>query len=179
MKATVHIAAATADDCPAIASVHVASWQHAYRHLLRPAYLDALSVERREASWRQVLAQGNAELLVARVDGEVAGFASFGACRDQDAPAGRGELWALYASPRVWTQGVGLGLWQAARTRLAARGFHQASLWVLAGNTRAIRFYETVGFAPDAASAKDFELGGALVREIRYIARLDAATHAP
>lgn len=174
-----HIAPATPDDCAAIAGVHIASWQHAYRHLLRPAYLDALSVERREAAWRQVLAQGRSELLVARVDGQVAGFASFGACRDGDATPGRGELWALYAAPRVWTQGVGLGLWQAARARLAALGFQEASLWVLAGNTRAIRFYETVGFAPDAASAKDLELGGALVREIRYLARLDAAPAMP
>ena len=39
--------------------------------------------------------------------------------------------------------------------------------------------YETVGFAPDAATAKDFELGGALVREIRYIARLDAPPSTP
>ena len=174
-----HIAPATPDDCAAVASVHVASWQHAYRHLLRPAYLDALSVERREAAWRQVLAEGSSELLVARVDGQVAGFASFGACRDEGAPPGRGELWALYASPRVWTQGVGLALWQASRARLASRGFHEASLWVLAGNVRAIRFYETVGFAPDAATAKDFELGGALVREIRYIARLDPPPSTP
>lgn len=174
-----HIAPATPDDCAAIAGVHVASWQHAYRHLLRPAYLDALSVERREASWRQVLAQGQSVLLVAHVDGQVAGFASFGACRDEGAPPGRGELWALYAAPHVWTQGVGRGLWQASRAGLAARGFHEASLWVLAGNARAIRFYETAGFAADPDSAKQFELGGALVREVRYLARLDAAPATP
>ena len=174
-----HIAPATPDDCAAIASVHVASWQHAYRHLLRPAYLDALSVERREATWRQVLAEGSSELLVARVEGQVAGFASCGACRDEGAPPGRGELWALYAAPHVWAQGVGRGLWQASRADLVARGFHEASLWVLAGNARAIHFYETVGFVADADSAKDFELGGALVREIRYIARLDPPPSTP
>lgn len=173
------IAAATPDDCPAIAGVHVQAWQHAYRHLLRPAYLDGLSVDRREAAWRQVLAEGRSELLVARVEGRVAGFASFGACRDDDAPPGRGELWALYASPHVWTQGVGLALWRAAATRLAACGFHEASLWVLAGNARAIRFYDTVGFAADASSAKQFDLGGALVREVRYIARLQPAPARP
>ena len=174
-----HIAPATPDDCAAIAGVHVASWRHAYRHLLRPAYLDALSVERREASWRQVLAQGESALLVAHVDGQVAGFASFGACRDEGAPSGRGELWALYAAPHVWTQGVGRALWQASRAGLVALGFREASLWVLAGNARAIHFYETVGFVVDADSAKDFELGGALVREIRYLARLDAAPATP
>ena len=173
------IAPAAIEDCAAVASVHVASWQHAYRHLLRPDYLDALSTERREAAWRNVLAQGSSELLVARIDGEVAAFASFGRCRDKDAPAGRGELWALYASPRVWSQGVGLALWQAARARLAALGFGEASLWVLAGNARAIRFYCTVGFTPDPASTQEFELGGAIVREIRYLARLDAGQDLP
>lgn len=174
-----HVAPASPDDCPAIAGVHVASWQHAYRHLLRPDYLDGLSVARREAAWRQVLAQGDSELLVARLDGQVAAFASFGPCRDDGAPAHRGELWALYASPTVWTQGVGLALWRATRARLVARGFREASLWVLAGNVRAIRFYEMAGFAPDEASTKQFQLGGALVREVRYIAALQSAPQLP
>jgi ribosomal protein S18 acetylase RimI-like enzyme len=168
---SLQIAPARADDCAELARVHVASWQHAYRHLLPAAYLDALSVDRREAAWRGVLAQGRSELLVARLDGEVAGFASSGACRDKDAPAGRGELWALYVAPQRWSRGIGLALWQATQARLAALGFHETSLWVLAGNVRAIRFYTTVGFAPEPGVAQDFEMGGTTLREIRYVAQ--------
>jgi ribosomal protein S18 acetylase RimI-like enzyme len=43
------------------------------------------------------------------------------------------------------------------------------SLWVLERNTRAIRFYTAAGFAIEAGSEKEFELGGLLVREVRMI----------
>ena len=174
MTALVQIAPAVAQDCAQLAQVHVASWQHAYRHLLPAAYLDALSVEKREAAWREVLAQGRSELLVARVDGQVAGFASFGACRDEGAPAGRGELWALYVAPQSWSRGVGLALWRAAQARLEALGFHETSLWALAGNARAIRFYTSVGFEAEPDAARDFAMGGAKLREVRYVKRTAA-----
>ena len=174
MTSDLQITPARAEDCAALARVHVASWQHAYRHLLPAAYLDTLSHERREAQWRDVLAQGKSELLVARSEGEVVGFASFGACRDQEAPPGRGELWALYVAPRHWSRGVGLALWQATQERLTALGLVETSVWVLAGNVRAIRFYGNLGFQPDPGAAKDFEMGGARLREVRYVVRAPA-----
>ena len=169
MTEALQISPARAEDCAGLAQVHVDSWQRAYRHLLPGAFLDALSVVKREAQWREVLAQGRSELLVARVDGVVAGFASFGACRDPDAPAGRGELWALYVAPHHWTGGVGHALWQAALERLRALGFRDTSAWVLAGNARALRFYTRAGFRPEPGAWKDFEMGGARLREIRYV----------
>ena len=177
--ASLQITPARAEDCAELARVHVASWQRAYRHLLPVAYLDALSAERREAAWREVLAQGRSELLVARADGDVAGFASFGPCRDEGAPPGRGELWALYVAPRHWSTGVGLALWRAAQARLVALDFGETSLWVLAGNTRAIGFYASVGFAPEPGAAREFEMGGAKLREIRYVARSPIVTEEP
>lgn len=42
---------ATANDAAAIAQVHVASWQAAYRGLLPEALLVSLSVERRQRHW--------------------------------------------------------------------------------------------------------------------------------
>ena len=41
-----------AGDVPAVARLHVAVWQVAYRGLLPDAYLDAPSVDRREIMWR-------------------------------------------------------------------------------------------------------------------------------
>jgi ribosomal protein S18 acetylase RimI-like enzyme len=163
------IVAASADDCRAIAELHVASWRAAYAHLLAAEYLSGLSVEQREASWRKVLAEGRSELLVARRDGVILGFASFGPSRDQDAPPARGELWAIYVHPDAWSTGVGRRLLAAARERLAASGHASASIWVLAGNERAIRFYAAAGFALEPESAKEFELGGARVREVRML----------
>ncbi len=163
------IAAASPQDLGAVAQLHVASWQAAYADILPAGFLAQLSVERREASWRQVLADGASELLVATEGPVVAGFVSLGPSRDADAPPGRGEVWALYVTPGLWATGVGRALWIAARERLVTLGFGSVSLWVLVGNERATRFYRSVGFEVEAGSEKEFELGGAQVREVRMV----------
>ena len=71
--------------------VHVLSWQHAYRDLIPKEFFAALSVEKREAMWRECIVQGSPELLVAKADGRVSGFASFGASRDEEAPSGTAQ----------------------------------------------------------------------------------------
>ena len=156
-------------DCRAVAELHVASWQAAYAGILDPAFLAGLSVDERETSWREALSRGESELLLSCAGDTVVGFASIGRSRDEDAPPARGEIWALYVHPRSWSVGVGLGLWHAVRDRLQAQGFTSASLWVLERNARAIRFYSSVGFMIEPGSEKDFELGGAMVREVRMV----------
>lgn len=163
------VRAASFEDCRAVAEVHVASWQAAYAGILDPAFLAGLSVERREESWRQVLSVGESELMLGVADGAVVGFASIGPSRDPDAPAARAELWALYVDPRCWSTGAGRQLWQAAYARLRSQGFLSVSLWVLERNARAINFYSSAGFTIEAGSEKEFELGGATVREVRMV----------
>jgi RimJ/RimL family protein N-acetyltransferase len=46
-----------------------------------------------------------------------------------------------------------------------------ASLWVLAGNDRALRFYESLGFRPDGV-VRDEVLGGQPVTELRLLRSL-------
>jgi RimJ/RimL family protein N-acetyltransferase len=54
---------------------------------------------------------------------------------------------------------------------MAARGAARITLWVLAGNQRAIRFYCAAGFRPEAASTRTLAVGGVQVQEIRYVLR--------
>ena len=140
------------------------------------AYLASLSVEHREPSWRQVLDEGRSELLVARVEESIVGFVSFGPSRDMDAPPKRGEIWAIYVSPSEWSQGTGSKLWFAARDRLLELGYETVSLWVIVGNERAIRFYIANGFVVEPSSEKEFELGGKVLRENRYVSQMSANT---
>jgi ribosomal protein S18 acetylase RimI-like enzyme len=163
---------ATDGDCRAVAELHVASWRGAYADILPADYLSGLSVDRREGSWRQVLGEARSELLLARRGEAVLGFSSFGPTRDRDAPPGRGEVWAIYVHPDAWSAGVGRRLLAATRERLVATGHESVSLWVLAGNARAIRFYAAAGFAIEPGSEKEFELGGTRVREVRMVAGL-------
>ncbi|KRC30488.1 GNAT family N-acetyltransferase [Acidovorax sp. Root219] len=161
------------DDAAAIARIHVAAWQAAYAGIIDAAYLAALSTAQRETYWAQAIVQGRPRLLLAQDgDGAVAGWIAFGDCRDKDAPATRGEIWAIYVDPARWSQGVGQALWQQAREWLLEQGKADASLWVLASNQRAIRFYAALGFVPDPGSDRTITVAGAPIGEVRQVCPL-------
>lgn len=175
----VFIELATLADARRVAQIHVQAWQVAYVGIVPDDHLASLSVDKRETMWRQAIEKRLPELLVARVAGEVAGWVSFDASRDKGAAPGGGEIWALYVDPAQWAGGLGRALLQRAQQRLNERCFASISLWVLAANARAIRFYEAAGFALDAGSAKNFELGGRSVQELRYAMPSVAAPSPP
>ena len=163
------IRAATRDDAWAIATVHVRSWQAAYRGIVPDDHLDGLSVERRAEWWGGDFWAGAPahRLLVAERAGAVVAFAAVGPSRDDDAGAATSELFALYAEPAVWSTGSGRALLAAATDELGGAGFTDATLWVLEDNAHARRFYEAAGWRPDGATQSD-EIGGVTLREVRY-----------
>ena len=153
-------------DAGGIAGVHVRTWQSAYLGIVPDAYLRALSIDARTASWQANLTAASPEVWVAEKHAEVVGWIAFGKSRDADASADTGEVEALYVLPAYWSTGVGRTLWEKAYLRLQARGFRRATLWVLADNARAIRFYSAAGFAPSLERA--IEIGGKSLLEVRY-----------
>lgn len=136
-----------------MAEVHVGAWKAAYRGLLPDAYLDALQPEDRVPGYSFGAPSPGAPATLLALDdgGALLGFATFGASRDEDAPAA-GELFALYVDPGRWRSGAGRALMAETRARLAARGHAEAIVWVLRGNDAAERFYEADGFARDGAT---------------------------
>ncbi|GAA0751865.1 GNAT family N-acetyltransferase [Ideonella azotifigens] len=157
-------------DAQGIATAHVRSWQPAYAAILPPAFLAELSIEQRSERWRGILARQDSNTRVMRDEaGQVLGFVSHGPCRDEGSPPTRGEIWALYALPSAWGQGVGRALLQRALSELLAQGRDSVSLWVLSGNQRGIRFYRAAGFAEVPGSAKLLELGGRMVEEVQML----------
>jgi GNAT superfamily N-acetyltransferase len=147
------IRSATPDDARPVAEVHVASWRHAYRAVLPDEYLDRLSVDEREAMWLGAFADPDKRsgAFVAEEGGRIVGFASFCPSRDEDAPAGTGEVPAIYVEPSAMGKGVGRELLEEATAELRLAGFTRATLWVLEANERARRFYENEGWAWDGA----------------------------
>ena len=166
------VSAATPDDARAVAEVQVLSWQGAYQALLPTEFLAMLSIEKREVMWREQLVRGAPELLVARLQGKVCGFVSFGASRDAGAGTATAEVMAIYLAPHCWSSGVGRALWLAARDRMEQQGFTDVTLWVLAGNARALRFYQMAGFVVEPGSRKPLTLGGNDVDEVRCVRSL-------
>jgi GNAT superfamily N-acetyltransferase len=154
-------------DAPAVAEVHIRSWQTGYRHLLPDAYLDSLRPEDRAA--RYTFDRDGADdptTIVVLVGDAIRGFATTGPTRGVE-DAELGEVLALYVDPPFWGHGLGRRLIVEARRRLTARGFAEAVLWVLAGNTRAERFYRADGWLPDGARREE-EIWGVRADEIRY-----------
>lgn len=157
------------EDAPAIAQVHVTTWQAAYRGLLPATLLDNLSVKGRTQEWNEILALGDGSILVCTRAEQIIGFAGCGECRDQDLSDGRaGELYAIYLEPAFWGQGYGAALLTAALTLLQQDDYQLVTLWVLAGNQRACRFYEHAGFVADGGCKIETLPGGIDVRELRY-----------
>jgi ribosomal protein S18 acetylase RimI-like enzyme len=168
VASTLRVRAATPTDAAAVATVHIRSWQAAYAHILPHAFLQGLSVETRTAGWQQALQAGESTVVVAAAHEQIVGFVSFGRCRDGGASEHRAEIWALYTSPESWGQGVGRLLLQHALSQIAADGYQDTSLWVLAANARAVCFYERGGFLAVPGSEKRFPLGGVEVDELQF-----------
>jgi ribosomal protein S18 acetylase RimI-like enzyme len=158
-------------DAARIAEIHVRSWQSSYQGLIPQDYLDGLDPARGRDRWAEALEQadwsGGGILVVADDDGHVAGFAGVDASRDEDATDAVGEVRAIYLSPGCCGRGLGRELMTAAIEHLATVGYSQVTLWVLASNARARRFYEAAGLRPDGAVKVDDSRGFAL-SEMRY-----------
>jgi ribosomal protein S18 acetylase RimI-like enzyme len=163
---------AVLEDALAIAEIHVLAWQAAYADILSADYLASLSVASREKMWRDSIVRGVPEILVARVQGRMVGWLALGPSRDEGSEPGTGEVFALYVAPDHWSSGAGRQLWLRGRHRLSQLGYRVATLWVLVDNARALRFYAAAGFVPEPDTVKEFDLGGRLVKEIRYVAKL-------
>ncbi len=167
------VRAATIKDAAYIATVHIRSWQAAYRGLVPQDYLDTLDIARRTESWQRALGEtdwSKGGVVVAVPGPEVLGFAGFGPSRDADedkSGGAVGEIRQIYLLPEAWGKGFGQRLMSTALLRLASAGYAQATLWALATNTRARHFYEKNGWAPDGAAKFD-DISGFRIDQLRY-----------
>jgi ribosomal protein S18 acetylase RimI-like enzyme len=169
MNSIVSIRRAALADAPALSEIHVRSWQAGYRGLLPDSLLDNLSAAERLPRWRQRLSAEAERVLVAELDGQVAGWLVIGPQRDADLdPQRAGEIYAIYVDPGAWRRGCGRALLTQALAELRAQGRAEATLWVLRSNERARRFYEAQGFQADGASKVEHNRDGVAFDEVRY-----------
>jgi ribosomal protein S18 acetylase RimI-like enzyme len=156
-------------DAQAIGEIHVRTWQNAYRGQVPDAYLDSLSIEKRTATWQDIILYPKpfAKTFVGSVNGDVIGFCSVGKSRDDDATPETGEMYAIYIDPDFMGKGVGSALMQRGLEHIKESGFTKATLWVLESNRITRRFYEHKGWTADGAKKTDPREGFEL-REVRY-----------
>lgn len=138
-------------DAGVLGALHCQAWQETYPGLLPAAMLQSLSPEKSAARFAQ---EGCRDMLLAFCGGEPAGFCGFGPWRAGPGAA-EGEIIGLYVLKAYQRRGVGTALLRAALAALAARGLDRVSLWVLDGNEKAVRFYESLGFAATGETKGD------------------------
>jgi GNAT superfamily N-acetyltransferase len=160
-------------DADEIGRIQVETWRAAYTGLMPDEAIAEFDVASRQRMWREGLARtprpGSATFVVEDT-GEVVGFASVGASRDDDAEL-EAELYAIYLHPSRWDRGIGRALLQRAEESMRSSGFREAVLWLLEGNELGERFYRAAGWEHDGGSKLD-EFQGASVTELRYRKRL-------
>lgn len=155
-------------DAKAIAEIHVLAWQHAYQGLVDDDDLNALSVEKRLAMWREAIEYAEPQVLVAVNEVQkVVGFIGFDRSRDPKTKPTTGEIWALYLHPDSLGKGAGLALWDAARDACEEEGFNVVTAWVFVRNERGMAFYDAAGFKRDMKTLRTTPVGVARLEEVR------------
>ena len=98
--------------------------------------------DRVAARWREEIADPDISTWAVEVDGRLQGFVAV----DDD------ELLHFGTAVGTWGSGLAEDAHDLAVGELARRGIRTARLWVFAGNARAIRLYERLGWRPTGAS---------------------------
>src|SRR5438046_10243719 len=112
---------AVADDARSIADVHVGSWKTTYKGIFPETLLDSLSVEQRERSWNEALAEPALVTLVGcDAAQKIVGFICGGAERTGQLGCD-GELYAIYLLQSAQRQGLGTLLVQRFVGELRSR----------------------------------------------------------
>ena len=137
----------TEDEIEGKGYVHYQSWQEADLGLVDAGYLQQLTLEKCTA----IAHRWPDNILVAKDGDKVIGFVAYGPYRDDTLP-GHGEIFAIYVLENYQGQRVGYELMNAALAKLSA--YPKVAVWVLKGNTKAIRFYKRYGFRPDGTEAE-------------------------
>jgi len=158
-------------DAERIAQIHVESWRAAYRGQISDAVLDGLNVERRAAFWRERVTQAGSPVFVAE-DSDIIGFCDLVPSRDKDAGHTVGEIVAIYVLSQHWRQGAGRALCDCALAEAQRRGYEVVTLWSLASNSSARRFYEAMGFSLDGATKTEKTSDGSELQEVRFRKRV-------
>jgi ribosomal protein S18 acetylase RimI-like enzyme len=145
-------------DGPALARIDLATWTPAVSPA--PAPVDANSYQ----FFTDRTVPGN--VLVAEVDGDVAGWVKVQSPTPLLSHAHVLEIGGLAVDPTRQGAGVGLRLVEAAVQECGRRGARKVTLRVLGPNTAARRLYERCGFITEGVLHEEFMLQGRYVDDV-------------
>jgi len=89
--------------------------------------------------------RGKYPLLVAEVDGEIAGYCSLSSFKDKQAYEKTGEL-SIYLSPRFFGRGIGKALMKEIIQKARELNYHSIISVITDGNEISVKLHEKFGF---------------------------------
>ncbi len=161
----ISIRRAKSEDAAALSSVFDAAWREAYLGIIPSVTLERMISRRGPRWWLSTIGRGR-PLVVLEVGETVAGYVSYGRCRDRSLPAD-GEIDELYLAPEY--QGIGFGkrLFKAVRNDLCDRDAKRIVVWSLSDNERACAFYQHMGGKRIKETSE--RIGGANMGKVAYL----------
>jgi ribosomal protein S18 acetylase RimI-like enzyme len=165
---------ATVDDLDAVGQLHVRAWRHAYREIMPEEVLAGLDPRESAGRFAERLRSPTNAMFVAVQSSEpgLGAFCVVGPARDPDRDAvpgvATGELYALYADPRVHGQGAGPAVHGAGVAHLGSVGYRHLVLWVFSANPRARAFYAKHGWRCDELVSYYGQSLGPRLPAVRY-----------
>ena len=151
-------------DWKGIQEIFRSAGKAAWPHFLPVEWLENLCPPER---WREAIDDPSQRVLVAELEGEVAGFAVLRRSGDADATEDTGELDSFYTHPNAWGKGGGRELLAEATEQLRQMGFTEATLWTAELNHRPRKIYQAAGWRLDGGRRKR-NLAGSDFVELRY-----------
>ena len=155
----IQIRAATLNDVPGIARVHVDVWNSTYTGIVPQEFLDSRTYENKTPQWQRIVGEAKPRshvyVAVTETD-EVVGFTSGGVNRDETYKFDS-ELYAIYLLKNHHSKGIGRRLFELTINLLVADGFKNMLVWVLEENATR-EFYKKMGGT--ACGEKIEDIGG-------------------
>ena len=161
----VSIRRAKAEDSDGLSRVFEAAWREAYLGVIPGLALEKLIRRRSAGWWRGAITRGR-PLAVLDVGQGIAGYVSYGRCRDSRLQA-EGEIDELYLAPEYQGVGYGRRLFKAVRNDLHDRNLKRIGVWALSENSRARGFYEGLGGRTVAEIEE--RIGGVLLAKTGFL----------
>jgi ribosomal protein S18 acetylase RimI-like enzyme len=172
----VTVRVATVGDAARIAEVHLRSALDAFAHIFPPD-APAPTIADLTRAWERRLGEDRPPGqvgFVAEDAGVLIGVAVAGP--DPDDPR-VGHLSRLYVVPSHRGRGIGRTLYERAMVHLRSRAYRDATLWVLEGNERARRWYESLGWHVTTGRKPTYAPAG--IDDVRYWIALNAVGAPP
>lgn len=144
---------ALAIDAATIGSIHVESWNVAYRGIMPDDVIARTDLAYRTRFWAERIADREWPVFLIEEEGECRAFCQMIPSRDpDDDPERVGHITSLHVLPHWRGRGYGRVLMDHVLDEFRRRGFAEVSLWVLEENRSARRFYQKRGFKLDGGT---------------------------